>query len=151
MMVFVDGIYQVPDVDFTVAGPLLTFSGAPDSASLITIQSFNNTLGTNAIVADPAGITVANVAYMIDSFSTSLYRTAKYIVSVTNGTSYQATEAMLVHDGVIPYLVTYATVYTGSAQIMSFSANISSNSVTFYGTGVGSSNTVKLQRTYVKV
>ena len=151
MMVFVDGIYQIPDVDFTIAGTLLTFSGAPDSAADITIQSFNNTLGTNALVADPAGITVANVAYSIDSFSTSTYRTAKYIISVTGATSYQATEAMLVHDGVTPQLVTYATVYTGTAQIMSFSANISSNTVNIYGTGVGTVNTVKIQRTYVKV
>ncbi len=151
MMVFVDGIYQIPDVDFTIAGTLLTFSGAPDSAADITIQSFNNTLGTNAVVADPAGITVANVAYSIDSFSTSTYRTAKYIISVTGATSYQATEAMLVHDGITPQLVTYATVYTGTAQIMSFSANISSNTVNIYGTGVGTVNTVKIQRTYVKV
>ena len=151
MMVFVDGIYQIPDVDFTIAGTLLTFSGAPDSAADITIQSFNNTLGTNALVADPSGITVANVAYSIDSFSTSTYRTAKYIISVTGATSYQATEAMLVHDGVTPQLVTYATVYTGTAQIMSFSANISSNTVNIYGTGVGTVNTVKIQRTYVKV
>ena len=151
MMVFVDGIYQIPDVDFTVAGTLLTFTGAPDSAADITIQSFNNTLGTNALVADPSGITVANVAYSIDSFSTTNYRTAKYIISVTNGSSYQATEAMLVHDGTTPQLVTYATVFTGSAQIMSFSANISSNTVNVYGTGVGTVNTVKLQRTYVKV
>ena len=151
MMVFVDGIYQIPDVDFSIAGTLLTFSGAPDSAADITIQSFNNTLGTNALVADPSGITVANVAYSIDSFSTSTYRTAKYIISVTGATSYQATEAMLVHDGVTPQLVTYATVYTGTAQIMSFSANISSNTVNIYGTGVGTVNTVKLQRTYVKV
>jgi len=151
MMVFVDGIYQIPDVDFTIAGTLLTFTGAPDSAADITIQSFNNTLGTNALVADPSGITVANVAYSIDSFSTSTYRTAKYIISVTGATSYQATEAMLVHDGTTPQLVTYATVFTGSAQIMSFSANISSNTVNVYGTGVGTVNTVKLQRTYVKV
>ena len=106
---------------------------------------------TNALVADPSGITVANVAYSIDSFSTTNYRTAKYIISVTNGSSYQATEAMLVHDGTTPQLVTYATVFTGSAQIMSFSANISSNTVNVYGTGVGTVNTVKLQRTYVKV
>ena len=151
MMVFVDGIYQIPDVDFSIAGTLLTFTGAPDSAADITIQSFNNTLGTNALVADPSGITVANVAYSIDSFSTSTYRTAKYIISVTGATSYQATEAMLVHDGVTPQLVTYATVYTGTAQIMSFSANISSNTVNIYGTGVGTVNTVKIQRTYVKV
>ena len=151
MMVFVDGIYQIPDVDFTIAGTLLTFTGAPDVSSDITIQSFNNTLGTNALVADPSGITVANVAYSIDSFSTSTYRTAKYIISVTGATSYQATEAMLVHDGVTPQLVTYATVYTGTAQIMSFSANISSNTVNIYGTGVGTVNTVKIHRTYVKV
>jgi hypothetical protein len=159
MVVFVDGIYQIPDVDFTLSGTTLTFIGAnavPDANSEIVVQSFNNTLRDNvtvaSIVADAVSPTSVNTAPVaIDSFGADVYRTAKYVISVTGNASYQATEAMLVHNGTTAQLVTYATVYTGANVLMTFDANIVSNTVTLWGTGVSSGNTVKLQKTYVKV
>ena len=150
-MVFVDGIYQIPNIDYTISGNLVTFSEAPEANSNLVVQSFNNTLGTNAIVADPGNITVANVDTVIDTFNATDFRTAKYVISVSASSEYQATEAMLVHDGANVKIVTYAVLYTGSAAIMTFTANIVGNSVRLYGNTVTGSSTVKLQKTYVKV
>ena len=156
LMVFVDGVYQIPNVDFTLADTTLSFIAPPDANSEIVVQSLNNTLNDNVIVA---GIVADNITpptvntapVIIDSFSTSTYRTAKYVISVSKNSEFQAAEALLVHDNANVQLVTYGIVYTGALSLMSFSANIVSNTVYLYGTGAGSNNTVKLQKTYVKV
>jgi hypothetical protein len=155
LLVFVDGVHQIPDVDFTLAGTTLTFTEAPDANSNVVIQSLNNTVGTDLVVAstisDHAPFAVNTAAVALDSFSTANYRTAKYVISISKSTEYQATEAMLVHNGVNVQLVTYALLYTGNAAIMTFSANIVANTVYLWGTGVASGNAVKIQKTYVKV
>jgi hypothetical protein len=105
---------------------------------------------SSTITADPSAIVVNTSAVGIDQFSVNDVRTAKYVISVSRGSQYQATEAMLVHNGTQTQLVTYADLYTGNA-LMTFSANINSSTVTLYGTGSGSGNAVKLQKIYVKV
>jgi hypothetical protein len=151
MVVFVDGVYQIPDTDYTLNGNVLAFVGAPDANTDVVVQSFNNTIGTNAIIGDQGNIAVANIDTIIDSFAVTDYRTAKYIVSVSGTASYQSAEAMLVHNGTTAQLVTYAVIYTGNAALMTFSANIVNQTVRFYGNSVLGTNTVKLQKTYVKV
>lgn len=156
LIVFVDGIYQIPDVDFTLSGTTVTFTEAPDANSNVVIQSLNNTLRDNVVVAsiiaeNVSPPTVNTAPTIIDSFGTSTYRSAKYVISVSNNTEFQAAEALLVHDNANVQLVTYGIVYTGAAALISFTANIVSNNVCLYGTGVGSGNVVKLQKTYVKV
>jgi len=152
LIAFVDGVYQIPEVDFTVSGQTITFVGAAiDSNVDIVVQSFNNTLGSGPIVADPPKVLVSNTAAVrVDSFTSSQYRTAKYIISVSASQAYQATEAMVVHDGNTAIVVTYATVYTGSL-LMNFAANIVAGQVVLWGTGVNSYNEVKTQKTYIKV
>jgi hypothetical protein len=149
-IVFVDGVYQIPGTDFTTNGAQLVFASAPDANAEVVAQSFNNTIG-DSIVANPPLTTVANTATVIDTFSASVYRTAKYVISVTGAGEYQSTEALMVHDGNTAQLVTYATIYTGNAAIMTFASNVAAGQVRLLGTGTVSGNTVKLQSTYVKV
>jgi hypothetical protein len=151
MVVFVDGVYQIPNTDFTLNGNVITFNEAVDANSNVVVQSFNNTIGTNAIISDQGNILVSNVDTVVDSFKSTDYRTAKYIISVTGDTEYQATEAMLVHNNSSVQLVTYALLYTGNAAIATFSANIVGENVVFYANSVSGSTRVKLQKTYVKV
>jgi hypothetical protein len=162
IMVSVDGVIKTPFTDFTLNGTTLTFNTSPGLNSVITIQSFNNTLGASAsfdsfgatsIYSNSPNINFGAQSYPIDSFPVTTYRTAKYIISVTasNDSVFQATEALLVHDGVTPQLVTYGTVYTGLTPIITFSASIASGTVTLYGIGTVANNNVKLQKTYVPV
>ena len=99
---------------------------------------------------DPAGISVNTSATEIDGFAITDIRTAKYVISVSRASEYQATEAMLIHNGTTAQLVTYASILTGNT-LMTFSANISNSRAVIYGTGTAAGNTVKLQKTYVKV
>lgn len=162
VMVSVDGVMSTPYVDFTINGTTLSLNFTPILNSFISVQSFNNTLGTAAsfdsigvasIYSNSPNINFGAQSYPIDSFPVTTYRSAKYIISVTasNDSVFQATEALLVHDGVTPQLVTYATVYTGLTPIITFSASIASGTVTLYGIGTVANNNVKLQKTYVPV
>jgi hypothetical protein len=149
-IVFVDGVYQIPGTDFTTNGAQLVFASAPDANAEVVAQSFNNTIG-DSIVANPPAVSVTTAVTTIDSFAVTNYRTAKYVVQASTATEFQSTEAMIVHDGSVSQLVTYATIYTGAAALVQFSANIVSNVVYFYANAVSSTASVKLQRNYVKV
>jgi len=144
-LIAVHGIYT--DKLFYANGAPYVISGVGGNATV----SSNITLTTGAIIGNPAGISVNTSAVAIDQFGAADIRTAKYIISVTQSNEYQATEALITHNGAQSQLVTYGTVYTGNSQLMTFSTGISSNNVVLYGTGSGSGNVVKLQKTYVKV
>jgi hypothetical protein len=151
LLVFVDGVYQIPDTDFSFSGNSVVFTGAPEANANVVVQAINTTLGQGQVIADPDAVSVGTVDTVIDSFGTGFYRTAKYIISVTGTSSYQSTEALVLHDGNIAQLVTYATVYTGNSQIMTFSANVAAGQVRVYGAGTAVGNTVKVQKTYVRI
>lgn len=108
-------------------------------------KDFNNIVTTTS--------SVGTSATAIDTFSASAYRSAKYIVSVTDvtNTEYQTSEILLVQDGTTASVVSYGTVFSGSSMRMTFTASISSGTVTLYGTGTSANNTVKLIRITVPV
>ena len=88
---------------------------------------------------------------VIDSFSASSYRTAKYQVQITRGSEYQATEIFLIHDGTTTYQTEYAVISTGSV-LGTFNADISEGNVRLLVTPSSSeSTTFKLIKTLVKV
>jgi len=112
----------------------------------------NNTLQlSSGIVANVSNITVNTTTNIIDSFSPSLYRTAKYLVSATNTTSnyYQSAEAMIVHNGSTANITTYNVVAT-NAQFFTLSANIYSGSVRLWATTTANTN-FKVSNIYIPV
>ena len=86
----------------------------------------------------------------IDSFSTSSYRSAKYLIQITQGSSYNITEVSLVHDGSNSYGTEYGTVRTG-ISLASFNTDINSGNVRLLATPASSSSTTfKLVRTLIE-
>jgi len=87
----------------------------------------------------------------IDSFATAIYRGAKYLISTTDvtNTQYQMAEVILTQDGTNVGISVYGISYTGASSRMTFTANITSGTLTLWGTGVSANNTVKLQRTLI--
>ena len=73
----------------------------------------------------------------IATFSATAFRAASIVLSVTQGTSYQAGRYMVIHDGTTPTVVEESAVATGS-MIASFDATIGSGNLTFRAT-MGSS------------
>jgi len=172
MIVTVDSVIQTPTTNYTVSGNTVTFTEAPVNGAAIEVRTFTTggtTSGSSTV--DNAATISANTAYLsnvissvyttgvpvgitattIDQFEISKYRTSKYIISVTNGTQYQAAEAMIVHDGTTSYIVTYATVFTGASKLINFTSSISSGNVLLQGTSLSGTSNVKVQKTYIGI
>jgi hypothetical protein len=98
------------------------------------------TLTTSATTADQ----------VLDSFSASTYRTAKYIISITSGTDYQSVEMLIVHNGTTASQTTYADVAT-NVNLATFSVDISGGNVRLLTTPVNAVTVYKVTRTAIVV
>ena len=99
------------------------------------------------------GSSSSTAQFTLDSFSASVFRTAKYNVQITNSTDsdYHAIEIFLFHDGTTVYLTQYASIFDNGAQA-SFDADISSGSVRLRVTPAsGDTMAYKLIRTTIEV
>jgi hypothetical protein len=75
----------------------------------ITISATSNTVGDSAF--DTKTATVATVSKTtIDSFTAALFRSAKYYVQITQGSNFQVSELMVLHDGVLTYDTEFAVL-----------------------------------------
>ena len=155
-------------------------TGNADTATLATTATYavNAGLATEATYAITAGVStnvnggIATVTSLVlpeglissgvttttttsesslDSFSASSYRSAKYQIQITQGSSYNITEVSLVHDGSDSYGTEYGTVRTG-ISLASFNTDIDGGNVRLLATPASSSSTTfKLVRTLIEL
>jgi hypothetical protein len=95
-------------------------------------------------------INSANSIRTIDSFDIELYRTAKYVVQVTNGTDYQSAEVLVVHDGGNATAVTYGTIST-NGNLGVCDANIYLGNVKLNFIASLSNTIVKVKKDYLPI
>ena len=111
----------------------------------------SNTLQVNAAVNFGDGIylddsqgysVLSGTTGKIDSFDKTVYRSGKYFVQLTktDNTEYQAAEIIVVHNGTTPVIEVYGVTFTGSANLATFSANISGSSVNINATAYADVN-----------
>jgi hypothetical protein len=168
---------------YTVSGNQITFAQPPLATDIIDIRFIASTVtpdlsGFSGNIGTSVGGTVnfghgvvyatANAATLMDSvavsnvgtgdtaidrFSTASYRSAKYVVSVSNINTlqYQTSEVLLVHNGTTANVYVYGTIYTGASSLLTFKANVVSGNLTLYGTGSASGNNVKITKTLISV
>lgn len=112
----------------------------------------NNIDLTNAYIATSTTTTTGTSAQLIDSFSASTFRSAKYLITAKDNAAnnYNSTELLLLHDGSDAYTTEYATVFSNSI-IGTYSANISGTTVRLYLTPSSTSTTIKLFKTMVDI
>lgn len=63
-------------------------------------------------------------ATTIDSFSTTLYRSARFQIQITQGSSYQASDVLVVQDGTSASIIEYGSIATGD-YLANFDATVS--------------------------
>ena len=135
-----------------------TNSGALSVAGGVGVGG-NLNIGGNVTIAQPiiynqTPISVGNsVSVVLDSFDTTQYRVAKYIISVTDNVNglYQATEILLVQDGT-RVAIEQTSVFASGDNILTFSTLILGTTVYLRGIGTSSvNNSVKIQTTYIEV
>ena len=85
------------------------------------------------VAAKDTGTATSNATTQksIITFAKATYRSAKYVIQITNSTdsTYHVTELLLTHDGSTANITEYGTVYTGAAAEAAFSADISGSNV----------------------
>ena len=128
-----------------------------NTSGIITATSFVSDDITSTSLVLPEGLISSGVTTTtttsessLDSFSASSYRSAKYQIQITQGSSYNITEISLVHDGSDSYGTEYGTVRTG-ISLASFNTDIDGGNVRLLATPASSSSTTfKLVRTLIE-
>ena len=105
---------------------------------------------TGGLVTRDANVAVAsaNTLTTLDTFNKTVYRSAKYIVQVTNGNNFQTEEVLVVQDGTIAMASPYGIVST-NGNLGIISATISGSNVLLQFTAANASNQVRLYREYI--
>ena len=140
----------------TTTGALIVAGGAGVAGKLYVggdINAVSNVvLNDTAVVHNATGISVGISTTTIDTFSTSTYRSAKYVVSVSNSSinQYQTSEILVVQNGSNSYLQS-TSVFSSATFIMSFVTSVVGNNVVLQGTGIAAGNTVKVQKIYITI
>ena len=133
-------------------------TGNADTATLATTATnVNGGIATVTSLVLPEGLISSGVTTTtttsessLDSFSASSFRSAKYQIQITQGSSYNITEISLVHDGSDSYGTEYGTVRTG-ISLASFNTDIDGGNVRLLATPASSSSTTfKLVRTLIE-
>ena len=99
------------------------------------------------------GASTSTTVFSLDTFAAATFRTAKYLVQVTNSTDgdYQALEIALFHDGTTVYLTQYASIFDNGAQA-TFDADINTGNVRLRVTPAsGDTMAYKFIRTTIEV
>jgi hypothetical protein len=97
----------------------------------------------------PTNVSANATPTQIDSFVTSAYSSAKYLVQIKDGSDIQAAELLLVHDTANVYITTYG-VLSSNVELGTFTAEIMSGAVILYYTSNTATNSnVKVHSTYI--
>jgi hypothetical protein len=99
--------------------------------------------------ADTAGVQV------VDTFDAALYISAKYVVQCTAQglipNEVQTIEILVMHNGTDVYITRYGLMYTGSAELASFTVDKVGDDVRLKATTVNNDTMIKFTRTVVQV
>lgn len=135
-------------IDSTVA----TLSGT-QTLSNKSLNSFDQKTGSTSIanqsVWQSVITTTAQIA--IDSFAAATYRSAKYVVQLTQGANYQVSEIMIIHNGTTTTMTEYGMMNTNGV-LGTFATDISAGYVRLLVTmGSATSVTINMVRTTIVV
>ena len=113
----------------------------------------NGIINIQKTVANPSSVTVNTLPVVLDSFSITDYRSAKYFISISNTTTnqHQTSEIWLVQDGVTASIEQTSVFTSGTNYVVTFSTNVSTGTVSLIAEGVAANNKVKVQSTYITV
>jgi hypothetical protein len=152
LIVSINGTMQSPGSAYTVNGSTISFAEIPQVTDLIDVR-FIASAGTTTLdysIVDTGNILVGTSNVTIDSFLPSLYRSAKYVISSSNGTDASMLEAHLVQINGISTISTTANVNTGVNSLTLYTT-VSGGSVNFIAKGTTAANQVRVQRTYFNI
>ena len=150
-----DGAVQLK---FNNSTKFATTSGGAAVTGNLTVSSEIDVSGDlnvgDSEIGTASTSTSATTQVNISSFSASSFRSAKYLVQVTNSTdsTYHFTEISIIHDGTDTYMTEVGSMFTGAAAEATFTSDISSGSVRLLATPASTdSMTFKVSRQAIAV
>ena len=151
ILVSINGTVQQPGVAYTVSGNQITFSEVPLITDIIDVRflSAATTLSMDTVDIDSSNVAVTTSNTIIDSFSTTNYRSVKYIISSTTAIDAHMAEVLLVQNSGVVATKTTSNINT-NVNTITYSANINGSTVNLLAQGTVSSS-IRIQRTYFNV
>lgn len=133
----------------------LTVTGGVGIGGDVTVKGafFDaNSSGTIIVARDTVQSTVATTtATAVDTWVIATYRSVKYLIQITQGTNYQFSEVVVMHNGTTTTMTEYAVVETNGA-LGTFTSDVSGGSARLLVTmGAATSATINIQRTLMVV
>jgi hypothetical protein len=104
-------------------------------------------------VVNPSAVLIDTLPVILDSFSTTQYRSAKYFISISNTATnqFQTSEIWLVQDGNAASIEQTSVFSSATNYVVVFSTDVSTGTVSLIAEGVAANNRVKIQSTYIAV
>ena len=119
------------------------------SSSTSLAVSWNATGAQVSYIAN-VSVSSANTATTIDTIDNTQYRSAKYIVQITNGSKYQVQEVLVISDGTTAQALTYGVMQTsGNVGVLTATQSGTNTLVQFIGTY--SSSQVRIKKDYLAI
>jgi hypothetical protein len=133
-----------------ITGSVNIFTSVTGTVNIGGVGSLIYT-GTQAAI-EASTTTVATVTQTAtDTFTAATFRSAEYLVQIVQGSAYQISKILLVHDGTTAFITEYGTV-TSNSVLGTLDADISGGNVRLLVTmGSATSATVKVSRTSIVV
>lgn len=141
--VYYNGVKLVPGYDFTANnGTSITLLDNVDDCTIEVVSLARASFANSGAGDGKFNVSLATTATQLaDKFLAGNYRSAKYIVQMTNGTDYHTTEVLVMHDGTDAYITEYGTMYTTNS-LGTVSADISGAYVRLLVTPANTTETV---------
>jgi len=149
--VYVNGSRLVNGYDYTaIDGSSITIL-EPVTGTVEIVSLSRASFVDNASLKPSSTLLPSASTYQVaDSFQALSFRTAKYIVQMTSGTDYHATEVLLIHDGTSVYMTEYGSMFT-NVSLGDIDADIVDGIVRLLVSPTSINTTVKTQRITVTV
>lgn len=133
----------------TITSGTIAIGQSVSTTDSVTFGSVN--IDSRAVIDTATLTTSATTAdQVLDSFSASTYRTAKYLISISSGTDYHSIEMLVNHNGIVANQTTYADLPTNTS-LATFSVDINGGNVRLLTTPVNAVSVYTVTRTTIVV
>jgi hypothetical protein len=149
ILVSINGTIQQPGVAYNVVGKQLTFAEIPQTSDLVDIRfiaSATTAIYNNIDIDSPALTVNTGANTIIDTFDSTLIRSAKYTISSTASIDAHMAEVHVAQFSGNVILTSYGILNTG-ANTITYYANINGSNVNLIANGTTTSQ-VRIQSIY---
>lgn len=145
VLVAINGVNQEVDT-YSVNNNIIILDEVLANNASLEVRTFSSVFAGETLTSNAETLSTTTNNQIVDSFSATSYRTAKYIVQMNDGNDFHSTEVLLLHDGVDTYMTEYATIFTSNTSLGEISSELSGGSVNLLVTPVSANTTIKLTR-----